>query len=95
MDNEVKKEDNVQEVEETQANLAESEKVLERFLEVLSEPSFEVSDFMILPLYLSAFLRTHSTTGRKNLNFARKSRILGIKSRIKGIGSKFPSTETA
>ena len=37
MDNEVKKEDNVQEVEETQANLAESEKVLERFLEVLSE----------------------------------------------------------
>ena len=37
MDNEVKKEGNVQEVEETQANLAESEKVLERFLEVLSE----------------------------------------------------------
>ena len=37
MDNEVKKEDNIQEVEETQANLAESEKVLERFLEVLSE----------------------------------------------------------
>ena len=37
MDNEVKKGDNVQEVEETQANLAESEKVLERFLEVLSE----------------------------------------------------------
>ena len=37
MDNEVKKEGNVQEVEETQANLAKSEKVLERFLEVLSE----------------------------------------------------------
>lgn len=37
MDNEVKKEGNVQEVEETQTNLAESEKVLERFLEVLSE----------------------------------------------------------
>ena len=85
MDNEVKKEGNVQEVEETQANLAESEKVLERFLEVLSEMNQQTVEMLqtgdLSTLYdmndtVEEFCRIQMGNKENLLSFLHSARVL-------------------